>query len=671
MLVSRDWLTDYVDLGMPTDELTDRLAMSGLNHEGTEMVGDDPSIDLEVTSNRGDCLGHIGVAREISVLWEQKLQIPAAEPTVLAEAVSNRVRVTIDCPDLCPRYTARLVRGVKVGPSPDWMIRRLMVAGIESVNNIVDVTNYVMLECGQPLHAFDFAKLAGGQIVVRNARQGETLEAIDHRSYPLTESMCVIADSKSAVAIAGVMGGAATEISGETTDVLIEVAEFQQISARNTARQLKLHSPSSYRFERGVDSHNVDWASRRCADLMVQVAGGELYAGVVDEGRPPQPLAQIELRYSQIDRLIGINIPTDEIERILGGLGCSVVASDKTSITVVAPSWRRDLTREVDLIEEVTRVYGYDKIPEDAAVPMSPSAKRNEDRVLAVVRNVLTASGFFEVITASAVVERWSTVVSPWTDEEAIQIGTAMLKGSHCLRRTLIPSLMGIRSFNERQGNQAVSVFETAHVYLPRGSELPKEQRNVGMLCDASFEQLKGVVESIIELLHIGTDIRTESYENAFFEAGRSATLYLGEQLLGFIGIVAAKPAKVVGVRSAIAIAELDLDVLQTHCTLVPRHVAHSTQPAITQDVNMIVDESVSWASIRDAATSVAGETLDGIEYRETYRDVKQDGEGKKRILFTITMRAEDRTLTMDEANAVRDRSVANIESTLGGKHVQ
>jgi phenylalanyl-tRNA synthetase beta chain len=382
-------------------------------------------------------------------------------------------------------------------------------------------------------------------------------------------------------------------------------------------------------------------------------------------------LAQIELRYSQIDRLIGINIPTDEIERILGGLGCSVGASDETSITVVAPSWRRDLTREVDLIEEVTRVYGYDKIPEDAAVPMSPSAKRNEDRVLAVVRNVLTASGFFEVITASAVVERWSTVVSPWTDEEAIQIGTAMLKGSHCLRRTLIPSLMGIRSFNERQGNQAVSVFETAHVYLPGGSELPKEQRNVGMLCDASFEQLKGVVESIIELLHIGTDMRTESYENAFFEAGRSATLYLGEQLLGFIGIVAAKPAKVVGVRSAIAIAELDLDVLQTHCTLVPRHVAHSTQPAITQDVNMIVDESVSWASVRDAATSVAGETLDGIEYRETYRDVKQDGEGKKRILFTITMRAEDRTLTMDEANAVRDRSVANIESTLGGKHVQ
>jgi phenylalanyl-tRNA synthetase beta chain len=291
--------------------------------------------------------------------------------------------------------------------------------------------------------------------------------------------------------------------------------------------------------------------------------------------------------------------------------------------------------------------------------------------VLAVVRNVLTASGFFEVITASAVVERWSNVVSPWSDEEPIQIGTAMLKGSHCLRRTLIPSLMGIRSFNERQGNRAVSLFETAHVYLPRGSELPREQRNVGMLCDASFEQLKGVVESISSLLHLRTNLRTESYQNTFFEPDRSAALYLGEQLLGFLGIVDAKSAKVLGVRSAIAIAELDLDVLQSHCTLIPQHVAHSTQPAITQDVNMIVDESVTWASVREAASSVAGDTLDGIEYRETYRNVEQDGDGKKRILFTMTMRAAARTLTMEEANAVTDRSVANIESSLGGKRVQ
>jgi phenylalanyl-tRNA synthetase beta chain len=671
MLVSRDWLTDYVDLDMSTDELTDRLAMSGLNHEGTEMVGDDPSIDLEVTSNRGDWLGHIGVAREISVLWQQKLRIPNAEPAETTESVSDRVRVTIDCPDLCPRYTARLVCGVKVGPSPSWMVRRLKAAGIESVNNIVDATNYVMLESGQPLHAFDYAKLEGGQIVVRYARRGETLEAIDHRSYLLNESMCVIADEKNVVAIAGVMGGAETEIATGTTDVLIEVAEFQQLAVRNTARHLKLHSPSSYRFERGVDSHNVDWASRRCADLIMQVAGGKLQAGVVDKGHPPQPLPHVELRYSQIDRLIGITIPREEVERILVGLGCDVVASKDTSLTILAPSWRRDLTREVDLIEEVTRVYGYDKIPEDAAVPMSSSAKRDEDRVLAVVRNVLTASGFFEVITASAVVERWSNVVSPWSDEEPIQIGTAMLKGSHCLRRTLIPSLMGIRSFNERQGNRAVSLFETAHVYLPRGSELPREQRNVGMLCDASFEQLKGVVESISSLLHLRTNLRTESYQNTFFEPDRSAALYLGEQLLGFLGIVDAKSAKVLGVRSAIAIAELDLDVLQSHCTLIPQHVAHSTQPAITQDVNMIVDESVTWASVREAASSVAGDTLDGIEYRETYRNVEQDGDGKKRILFTMTMRAAARTLTMEEANAVTDRSVANIESSLGGKRVQ
>jgi phenylalanyl-tRNA synthetase beta chain len=671
MLVSRDWLTEYVELDMETDQLTERLAMSGLNHESTELVGDDASIDLEVTSNRPDCLGHIGVAREIAVLWDRELKIPPATPVTNGESVADHVQVKIECPELCPRYTARLVRGVKVGPSPDWLVQRLKVAGIEAVNNIVDVTNYVMLECGQPLHAFDFAKISGGSIVVRNAQKGECLEAIDHHRYELDDAMCVIADSSVPVAIAGVMGGAPTEISVGTSDVLIEVAEFDQLAVRTTARQLKLQSPSSFRFERGTDSDNVDWASRRCAELIVQIGGGEVLAGVVDVGRPPREMPQLTLRHSQVKRLIGISIPAAESARILLGLGCTVLQSDDQSVIVRVPGWRRDLTREVDLIEEVTRIYGYDKIPEDAAVPMSPSAKRDEDRVLNTVRQVLTASGYFEVITASGIDQKLSNLGSPWSDQEPLKTDAPMLKGAHDLRQTLISSLLRVRSYNERHTSHRISVFETAHIYLPQGADLPREQRSVGMLTDASFEQIKGVVETIISMLHISAAVRVEPHAGPLFERGLAACLYLGNEQLGFVGIVDPKSAKAAGVRTGVAAAELDLDLLQAHSVLVPQHVVHRMQPSISQDVNMIVDESVSWASLRAAVVAAAGDVLDGIAYRETYRDAQQDGEGKKRVLFSITMRATDRTLTMDEANEVRGRAVEKIASDLGGKLVQ
>ena len=272
MLVSWNWLNDYVKLDMELSELENRLSMSGLNHEESRPAEDDVTVDLEVTSNRADCLGHMGVAREIAVLWKKPLSVPDPQPPSSGKSVRDEVKVRIDCPELCPRYTARLVRGVKVGPSPDWLVNRLAAVNVAPVNNIVDITNYVLMECGQPLHAFDFAKLAGPQIIVREAAPGEKFEAIDHRTYELTGGMCVIADAERPVALAGVMGGADSEISASTTDVLIEAADFAQLSVRTTARHLSLHSPSSYRFERGVDPEGIDWASRRCCELILETS---------------------------------------------------------------------------------------------------------------------------------------------------------------------------------------------------------------------------------------------------------------------------------------------------------------------------------------------------------------------------------------------------------------
>jgi len=399
MIVSWNWLKQYVTLDMPLEQLQRRLTMAGLNHEETREVGGDLAIDLEVTSNRPDCLGHLGVAREVAVLFGRELHVPQARPPEGDTPVEKLVEVQIDCPDLCPRYTARVIRGVKVGPSPRWLVRRLQTVGLTPINNVVDISNYVLMECGQPLHTFDYAKLKGPRIVVRRPRPGESIEAIDHRIYDLSPQMCVIADAEDPVAIGGVMGGAATEISAETTDVLVEAAEFNPVSIRNTARALNLHSDSSYRFERGVDPMGVDWASRRCCELILELAGGELARGVVDVGRrPPQPQL-ITLRLSQIERILGIEIPLERVREILLALGLREVEdgargregkeSASATLTLLPPSWRRDLTREIDLVEEVGRIHGYDAIPEDVGVPMVASRRPERDRVIERIRTVL------------------------------------------------------------------------------------------------------------------------------------------------------------------------------------------------------------------------------------------------------------------------------------------
>ena len=357
MIVSWEWLSQYVDLKMGHDELVDRLTMSGLNHEGTEEQGADKAIDLEVTSNRPDCLGHLGVAREIGVLFELPLTVPDPQPATSKESVADVCSVEIKSP-FCFRYTARLIRGAKIGPSPEWMQQRLKAIGCEVINNVVDCTNYVMFECGQPLHAFDFKNIADGKIIVRNANKKETFKAIDHRSYELDDQMCVIADPKSPLALGGVMGGLDSEISDSTTEILVEAAYFDQLSVRKTARQLNLQSPSSFRFERDVDSAQLDWASRRCCELILETGGGELLEGVIDVGDRPKTMPTITLRLSQLSRVLGIEIPSDFPAKVLAELGMQIEKSDSDSVTAVAPTWRNDLTREVDLVEEVGRIYG-------------------------------------------------------------------------------------------------------------------------------------------------------------------------------------------------------------------------------------------------------------------------------------------------------------------------
>jgi phenylalanyl-tRNA synthetase beta chain len=679
MLVSWNWLKEYVPLDMPTEEVQRRLMMAGLNHEGTETYRDDLAIDLEVTSNRPDCLGHIGVAREIAVLFGLPHRIPPARPADGKTAVCKLVSVRIDCPELCSRYTARVVRGLRVGPSPQWLADRLEAIGISPVNNVVDISNYVMMECGQPLHTFDYAKLHGPAIVVREPLPGETIEAIDHKAYRLEPGTCVIADAEVAVAIAGVMGGAGTEVGTATTDVLVESADFNPISIRNTARRLALHSDSSYRFERRVDPQGIDWASRRCCELILELAGGELANGVVDVGEPPQPRPPIVLRLAQLPRVLGIDVDRRRVSEILTALGNAELPDappGTKSITVRPPSWRRDLSREIDLVEEVARIHGYEQIPEDVSVPMAPSKRRREDRVADKVRQMLAASGFDEAITLSAVDEGLATAVHLWTEAEPIRSLAPVLRGADRLRISLVPSLLGARQTNEALSNPEIELFEIAKVYLP-GPQLPQEPWMLGITSGRGYAFVKGVMETIVarlnpswglsrfssdenETVPLGTTgLEAAELKQPLFDPAASCRLLFNETLLGYVGQLSAEGLKRFDLRGPATAAELMLEPLMAAAELVPRYVALPPYPAVTRDVNLVVDEAVRWAEIAATVGEHAGLDFEKLDYRDTYRDRQRLGAGKKSLLFTIVLRSKSGTLTNQRADEIRDRIVA------------
>jgi len=668
MLVSWNWLKQYVTLDMPLAELENRLMMSGLNHEASRKVGDDTVIDLEVTSNRPDCLGHIGVAREIAVLWRRTLNVPDPRPAGDSASVADLARVRIDCPDLCSRYTARVVRGVQVGPSPEWLERHLNAVGVGSINNVVDVTNYVLMECGQPLHAFDLEKLAGRQIDVRTARPGETFSGIDHRQYHLEPKMCVIADAHRAVALAGVMGGADTEVSPQTADLLIESACFDPVSVRTTARALSMHTASSYRFERGVDPEAIDWASRRCCEMILDLAGGTLASGCVDVGPPVPAASPITLRLAQVARILGITIAPQAIREILAALGLKETHADASCVQVVPPSWRRDLTREIDLVEEVARIHGYEEIPEDARVPMTASHRRSKDRALDRIRHVVTAAGFHEAMTASAVDEQLASIAGPWSSAEAVRCTPPVLRGSDRLRQSLVPSLLAARRSNETLANDPIELFEIAHVYWPQQKDTVREEEMLALCSGREFFAAKGVVESLTETLSPGWRLDTAPIQHGLLESQHATGLAHRGTLVGYIGQLSAAGLERMNLRRPATVVELRLALLLEAAVEVKRFAPLSPYPAVVRDRNFLFEEQVRWADVERVVRDAAGTLLENIVFQETYRDEERIGRGTKSLLFRVTLRSHTETLTREQADAACARVDEQLQSQLGGQ---
>jgi phenylalanyl-tRNA synthetase beta chain len=675
MLVSWDWLHEYVRPDGSPQEVGERLMNAGLNLESIEQVAGDTVLDLEVTSNRPDCLGHFGVAREVSVLFGCPLNLPTTDVQTSSKATSDAVSVKVEDTDACPRYIARIVRGVKIGPSPEWLRKRLEAVGQKSVNNVVDVTNYVLLETGQPFHTFDLAKLKGPRIVVRRARAGETIAALNQKdgreTYKLDPSMLVIADAERPVAIAGVMGGLETGITSSTIDLLLETADFAALAIRGTARKLALFSPSQYRFERGVDREQMEWSSRRCAELILQVAGGELLEGCVEDGVGTIPRREpIRLRFSQIKRVLGIDVPTEAAGTILQRLGLKRIGdSSRDSAEFLPPSWRRDLTREIDLIEEVARVFGYDAIPDHAAVPLSLSRKSDLDRVRDRVRETLIAHGFDEALTLSFVSPEEVELFDPLPDRPALAVEHSSRRHENRLRKSLVPSLLRCRRENERKGVFDADLFEIAKVYLesaPGRPEAEVEPLRVSFVSGHSFVELKGIVQNLVHELIRGARVDVVESNLPAFEPGHGAELRLDDRPLGWIGTLASsvQDSRLLELRDQVTLAELDFAVLLEVAQLFRSGKAIPSFPAVERDLNFVLDEDTHWEALDQVARSAAGEQLERAEFVDQFRG-KQLGPEKKSYVIRLVFRAKDRTLTSDEVDAHVREVVALCEREL------
>jgi phenylalanyl-tRNA synthetase beta chain len=667
MIVSWNWLKEYVRLDMPVETLTERLMMAGLNLEEVSDVEGDMAVDLEVTSNRPDCLSHIGIAREVGVLFDRGVQLPPAAPVAKGPATNSLTAVEIRNLDQCPQYIARLVRKVKIAPSPEWMQRRLQTLGIRPINNIVDITNYVLMECGQPLHAFDFDKLHGGRIVVRRAQAGEKVTAIDQRQYELSPEMCVIADVDRPVAVAGVMGGFDTEIGDATTNVLIETAEFTPLSVRNAARRLSLHSDSSYRFERGIDRHGLDWASRRCVQLILQLAGGELCAGSIFAGISPEPEREpITLRLSQIPRILGIDVPKETVIRILKALGLTeTTAHYAGTVTFNPPTWRRDLTREIDLVEEVARVHGYDKIPEEVLVRLEVSKATLRDQLSQRLAEALIAAGFSEAVTLTFVDEGLAGLFRPWTAAPPLRVEHSSRQRENILRQSLIPSLLACRRHNERHKHPNAQLFEIARVFLGAEPERPETQPTLlGFVGGRSFAETKGILEQLVARTNRRATLAARACDRPEFIPGRGCELLVNRKRLGWLGELAEDVRQALELHDPVTAAEIDLAVLEEIADFFPQYEPVPEYQGMERDLNFVLDEAVAWQELEEVVRGAAGPLLESVSFASQYRG-QQIPPNKKSYLLHLHFRSSERTLTTEEVDASQNAVVAACSAKL------
>ncbi len=646
-------------------------------HLGLDEV--DYVYDLEITPNRPDWNSVIGIAREISAKTGKPLRVPETPLKEGPSPVEGQVGVRIEDAALCGRYTARLVRNVQVGPSPSWLKNSLEKIGIRSINNVVDITNYVMMEVGQPLHAFDFHLLSSSgdnntpTVVVRPSRDGESFVTLDEQEHDLPAGTVMIADETKAIALGGVMGGLNTEIGDETKDVLIESAHFCPQSIRATSKKLDIRTDASYRFERCADIGIAEWASQRAASLILELAGGELQAGVVDAYPDPSPLREVSLRYAKTNELLGIEVPAEEQRGILEGLDLTLLDSSDSEARFSIPTYRVDIKREVDLIEEVVRLYGIDRIPSTS--PRGAVGSHSYDAVhddFASARRVLTGMGLTEIQGQTLISD--SAVGIP-SNADSVPLEHPLSSDMNILRPSLLPGLVTVLQHNANRGTQDVAAFEIGSVFELQ-DENPAESRRLALVItgnrapdfwvagerDQDFDlyDMKGILEELLESLGLkGIQWRpAASADPLFVEEGELA---LGKQVLGRFGQMQPVTARKVDLKRPVFLAELNLDLLLKRRNPSKSFKALPQFPSVRRDVAMLVDESVSYEDVLRSAKKAKAPFLQSVSIFDVFRG-KGIPEGKKSVAFAFVYRDRERTLKDDEVTASHNQIVERLK---------
>ena len=669
MFISYNWLRDLTGTKLTPEEIRQRLTDVGLAVDAVEARDNDFVLDVEVPSNRGDCLSHVGIARELAVKEKSKVQSPKSNVPYASGKTSDSTSVEIVDADLCPRYAARIVCGAKIAPSPEWLTKKLEAIGQRSINNVADITNYVLHELGQPLHAFDLAKLEEKRIVVRRARRGETIKTLDGVDRRLDEQMLVIADAKRAVAVAGVMGGADSEISNTTTDILIESAYFNRASVRRTAKLLGLNTEASHRFERGTDPEGVISAQERCVALICELAGGAATEDAVDVYPQPFQARSVALRPARVEAITSLKVETEEMLRILTTLGFALKEQDGSSLRFTVPSWRHDVAIEEDLVEEVARHTGYDQI--QTALPSATSAGEyhsTEARKRAL-RLSLAAHGYDEAIGFSFIERTDDFEVLPAlraTGDACVVLTNPIIEEASQMRQTLLAGLLRAIQHNINHGNRDVCLFELGRVFAAlEQRELPAEREALALVAtgglrlaeraqserDLDFYDLKGALESGIEAMNL-PPLDFEASKLKHLRPGQSAVIRSGEILVGSLGRLSESVAGEYKIRQPVFVAEIDLTVLLESNELPVLYSPLPRFPAIVRDVSLLVARNLTVAELVRAVSDQQPRHFVKTKFVGTY-----EGEGisddKRSITIRIEYRADDRTLRDEEVDEI------------------
>jgi len=714
MKIVYNWLKDFVGVTAEPHELASRLALSGTNIGGVEMGAHGAVIDAEVSSNRPDCLGHLGIAREVGTIYKLPLKHISPKPAEGAAKASDAVKVEIQSPDLCGRFTARVIRGVKIQPSPKWLKDRLEASGVASISNVVDISNYVMLELGHPLHTFDYDKVRDHRIVVRKAKPGEKMWTLDGVERQFDSGICMISDGDGSrtIGIGGIMGGAETEISFSTKNVLIECAWFEPVAIRRAARFLKLHTEASTRFGRGADPEMAELASRRVAELILQLAGGELLSGVVDVYPGKREPKKIRVTRAEILRVMGADVPDKEVEASLGALGFAPVRIDHNrgaegsllaAWECTQPSWRAEVEREIDLIEEIARIYGLDKFP-----PRLPAARQGAARLPhyeaeSRLRERLIGLGYREILTIPHVAEDRDALFRPENVAPA-RLSNPLSEEAGVLRSTGIVSMAAALEWNLNHGQRNARLFEIGRHYRLKGSEsVETPVLTLGATGEArakniyeavrhfSFADLKGDLDSIGEFCgaflwdtgtsnggvhatatwlhlarrgHFSLDVAPTGGRDSFFDA-QSAGASIGEA-----GELARRIADQLKIRQPIFLAELHLDPVYAAMRAAKearRYEPLPRFPAVERDFSLLLADGTPFSEVAKSIQSLGFGEIISVEATDLFRG-KNVPAGKYSLLVRVTFQSREATLTEAQISDYSGKIIATLERNLGAQ---